>query len=209
MKGSNPDPWITILAGSKKDGTAITVRDYSGMIRARDRAAIAKLIRLRFSERYLDPALDNPKRNGFAILAIGCLMVEALESFRNGWKTTSGAGGGKAAFRGFFQAHDEFKDLRPVAHEFYEHVRCGILHHAETTGNWRVHRSSPLFSESGGVRRLSASEFGKRLRVVLNRYGDNLADAGWKDPAWAKARKKLRAICRNCGLPDADVAKLA
>jgi hypothetical protein len=208
VKGHNPDPWLTILAGSKKDGTATTVRDYSGMIRAKDRALIAKLIRLRFSERYLDPALDNPKRNGFAILAIVCLLIEALESFRNGWKKTSGAGGGEVVFRGFFQAHGEFKDLRPVAHEFYEHVRCGILHQAETTGNWRIHGTSPLFSQTGGVRRLSASEFGKRLRVVLNRYTDDLANANWKDPAWKKARKKLRAICRNCGLPDADVARL-
>jgi hypothetical protein len=208
VKGHTSDPWSTILAGSKKESTAITVRDYAGMVRVQDRALIAKLIRLRFSERYLDPALDNPKRNGFAILAIGCLMVEALESFRNGWKKTSGAGGGEVVFRGFFEAHDEFKDLRPVALEFYEHVRCGILHQAETTGNWRVLRTSPLFSESGGVRWLSASEFGKRLRAVLKRYTDDLANTDWKDPAWKKARKKLRSICRNCGLPDADVAKL-
>jgi len=209
VNGQNPDPWITILAGSKKDNTAITVRDYSDMICAKDRARIAKLIRLRFSERYLDPVLHNPKPHGFSILAIGCLMVEALESFRNGWKKTSGCpGGGAAVFSRFFQAHDEFKDLRPVAQEFYEHVRCGILHQAETTGNWRVHRNAGLFSQSGGVRRLSASEFGKRLRVVLNGYTDGLAKADWKDPAWKKARKKLRAICRNCGLPDADVAKL-
>src|SRR3989442_130308 len=60
VKGNHPDPWITILAGSKKDNTAITVADYSKMIRAKDRTLIAKLIRLRFSERYLDPALDNP-----------------------------------------------------------------------------------------------------------------------------------------------------
>ena len=28
-----------------------------------------------------------------------------------------------AAFCGFFQAHDEFKDLRPVAHDFYRAIR--------------------------------------------------------------------------------------
>ena len=209
MKGHNPDPWITILAGSKKAKTAITVRDYSGMVRAKDRALIAKLIRLRFTERYLEPVLDSPKCNGFAILAIGCLMVEALESFRNGWRGTAGIkGGGEAAFSSFFQAHDEFKDLRPVAGEFYKHVRCGILHQAETTGNWRVHRSSGLFSMNGNVRRLSASEFGNRLRAVLVRYTDDLAKTDWRDPVWKKARKKLRSICRNCGLPDPDVKRL-
>ncbi len=208
MSGQSPDPWATILAGSKKNNTAITVRNYAHMIGTKDRAGIADLIRLRFSERYLDPAMDNPKRHGFAILAICCLMVEALESFRNGWKKTRGIGG-EAVFRGFFQEYDEFKDLRPVAHEFYTHIRCGILHQAETTGRWTVNRNSSLFSESGGVRRLSASEFGKRIEVALDRYTDNLAHSGWKDPIWKKTRKKLRDICRNCGLPEADVARLA
>ena len=117
MKSPNPDPWITILAGSKPDGTAITVRDYSTLHGATDRSKIAGLIRLRFTERYLDPALDNPKRHGFSILAIGCLMGDAIESFRNGWSNTSRKS--EAAFCSFFQAHDEFKDLRPVAHDLY------------------------------------------------------------------------------------------
>ncbi len=210
MKILNPDPWATVLAGSKAEGTAITVKDYARLHGARDGRRIADMIRLRFTERYLDPALDNSKRHGFSILATGCLMVEALESFRKGWKKTSGCpGGGAAVFQGFFQTHKEFKDLEPVAYEFYEHVRCGILHQAETSGGWRVHRSSPLFSESGGVRRLSASEFGKGLRVVLDRYAEDLANADWKDPIWKKTRKKLRHICRNCGLADAEVARLA
>src|SRR5438093_1375487 len=99
MTHKNHDPWDTILAGSRKNKTAITVRDYSGMLKAKDRTCIAVLIRLRFSERYLDPALDNRKPHGFAMLAICCLMVEALESFRNGWKGTQGVtGGGEAAF---------------------------------------------------------------------------------------------------------------
>ncbi len=202
----NPDPWITILAGSKAGHTAITVRDYSGMHTAQKQKDIAGLIRLRFAERYLDPALDNPKRHGFSMLAIGCLMVEALESFRNGWKNSTGKS--EAAFCSFFQAHEEFKDLRPVAHDFYRAVRCGILHQAETTDGWRVHRGSDLFVENGGIRSVSASEFGKQLKAVLNGYHDALASAAWTDQIWVNARKKLQAVCRNCGLPEADVAKL-
>ena len=208
MKRSTPGPG-TILAGSKKAGNAITIRHYSDMLRERDRARIAQMIQLRFRERYLDPALDNPKRHGFAMLAVCCLMVEALESFRNGWKGTQGVKGGcEAAFRSFFEAHDQFKDLRPVASEFFKHVRCGILHQAETTGQWTVNRSSELFSSIDGQRRVSASEFGKRLRAVLNEYTDGLAKADWRDAAWTNARRKLRSICRNCGLPAEDVIRL-
>jgi len=179
------------------------------MLKTRDRATIADLVRLRFRERYLDPALLNPKRNGFAILAIGCLTVEALESFRHGWKQSNGhPGGGAAVFGGFFDAHDEFKDLRPFAKEFYEHVRCGILHQAETTAGWVVDRKPGFFSQGPGMRRLSAYEFGKRLTMVLDRYVDGLAHADWRDPSWKKARRKLQAICRNCGLPESEVVKL-
>ena len=67
MVTPNPDPWITILAGSKTDGTAITVRDYSTMHGGKDRVKIADLIRLRFTERYLNPALDNPNRHHDAL----------------------------------------------------------------------------------------------------------------------------------------------
>src|SRR5262245_30962299 len=86
----NPDPWTTILAGSDSGTTAITVRDYANMHAAKERSNIADLIVIRFTERYLEPALDNPKRHGFAMLAVGCLMVEALESLRNGWKNSTG-----------------------------------------------------------------------------------------------------------------------
>lgn len=203
----NPDPWVTILAGSKSAGTAITVRDYADMHYAKDRSKIAGLIRSRFVERYLAPALDNPKRHGFAMLALGCLMVEAMESFRNGWRNSSGKS--EAAFCSFFQAHDEFRDLRPVAHEFYRSIRCGILHQAESTDGWPVHRESGLFATNGGVRSVGAWEFCNGLKSVLDRYHDELVAADWADDRWVKTRKKLQAICQNCGLPDAEAAKLS
>jgi hypothetical protein len=106
--------------------TAVTVRNYIEFHALKDRAKITAMIHLRFTERYLDPALDGENRNGFLIMAVGCLTVEALESFRNGWKDTTRKS--EAAFCSFFQTHDEFKALRAVAHDFYRAVRCGILH---------------------------------------------------------------------------------
>jgi len=198
----DPDPWLTCLAGSKSGRSEVTVRRYAEMHGSADRAAIADLIRQRFNERYLDPILDNDKRHGFAMLAICCLMVETLESFRNGWKDTSERGKSEAAFCQFFQAHDEFQELRPVAHEFYRAVRCGILHQAETTRNWRVHRDHGLFREKDGVRWVSAFEFGKGLKAVLDHYHAQLSASDWSSSVWVNARKKIQAICRNCGLPE-------
>lgn len=200
----HPSPWEVQLAGD------ITVRRYADMVSGEEHRGVAGLIRKRFEERYLEPMLDNPNRHGFAILAVCCLMVEALESFRNGWKDTRERGRSEAAFCGFFQRHDEFKELRPVAHDFYRAVRCGILHQAETTDGWRVdQREGQLFAENAGARWVSASEFGVRLKIVLERYESELINADWLATIWVNARKKLQAICRNCGLPDSDVAKLA
>jgi hypothetical protein len=177
----NPDQWITILAGSNSAATASTVQDDANMHAAKDGIKIAGLIRSRFTERYLDPALDNPKPSGKS----------------------------ETAFCSFFQAHEEFEDLRPVAHDFYRAIRCGILHQAEATDGWRVHRKPGLFVQNGGVCSICASEFCKGLTSVLNRYHDNLVAADWGDDIWLKARKRFQAIYRNCGLPDADVVKLA
>lgn len=209
MRSLETDPWLTCLAGSKSEGDEITVRRYADMHANTDRSGIASLIRRRFEERFLHPILDNPKRHGFAMMAICCLMVETLESFRNGWKNTSEKGKSEAAFCGFFQAHDEFKQLRPVAHEFYRAVRCGILHQAESTHGWRVDREPGLFEEKGGTRWLSAFEFGQRLKVVLNRYHDELSASEWNSALWVNARRKLQAICRNCELLESDATKLA
>jgi hypothetical protein len=201
QRSFDPDPSSTRLAGD------ITVGQYTDMVQRQDRQAISELIRLRFEERYLEPVLDNPKRHGFSMLAVCCLMVEALESFRQGWKDTSERGKSEGAFCSFFDIHDEFKELQPLAHDFYRAVRCGILHQAETTRGWRVDRKPGLTDERNGVRWVSAFEFGTRLRTVLNSYCDDLSMADWTGPQWVNARKKLQAICRNCGLNDVEKLK--
>jgi len=200
MNLSEPDPETTWLADE------ITIRRYRDMVRRKDRNAIANLLPKRFEERYLDPILDSPKRHGFAVLAIGCLMVEALESFRQGWPTTDRKS--EAAFCGFFQNHEQFRDLQPVAHEFYRAVRCAILHQAETTHGWRVRsKSGPLLEQDGDVHWINASEFAQRLRAVLDAYCETLQTSDWHSVAWKHARQKLQSICKNSGV--ADVAGLA
>lgn len=200
MRSRDPDPESTALAGK------ITIREYREMVRREDRTGIAGLVQKRFEERYLDPVLDSTTRHGFAMLAVCCLMVEALESFRQGWPHTDKRS--EAAFCGFFQAHDEFRDLRPVAHEFYRAVRCAILHQAETTQGWRVHRESgPLLEQDGAVRWISAWEFAQRLKRVLETYCETLKTSDWRSPIWTKTRGKLQSICKNSGIT--DVAGLA
>lgn len=186
--------------GSTELCKGVPITAYRKMVKEQDRAGIAKLIRDRFRERYLDAVATSARPHGFSMLAIGCLMVEALESFRLGLPTTDRRS--EAVFCSFFQAHDEFAELRPLAHDFYRSVRCGILHQAETVNAWRVNQDATLLQEEKGTRWISGCQFLDGLRTVLDRYCQRLDATDWNDPLWLKARKKLSSICKNCGVKD-------
>ena len=177
-----------------------TVGDYLDAVDARNRDVIVDAIHRRFVERYLQPASDatGPGR-GFAMMAIACLMVEALESFRRGWPDTRKRGQGEHAFCSFFDAHDAFAPLRGHAREFYEGVRCGILHQAETTLGWRIRREGQLLTSVDGVRTVNARRFIQVLQRSLDSYRESLKAAGWEDDIWKNLRKKMERVCANCG----------
>jgi hypothetical protein len=117
-----------------------TVRDYRQAVKDQNATAIADGIRQRFHERYLTPITGTTK-HGFTMMAGACLTIEALESFRQGWSRTDKNGRSPETFRLFFDSFDSFKPFRGL--DFYKHVRCGILHQAETTGGWKISRSTP------------------------------------------------------------------
>lgn len=187
------DPADTELAPGYK------VRDYE---RDRDsqppnQIAIADAIRERFIDRYISPAKSTPRR-GFTMIAVACLMIEALESFRQGWETTDRQS--EAAFCFFIDASEPFKDFRGHAQAFYTHVRCGILHQAETTGGWRIRRdNSPLFDPVALT--VNAERFLEALEQVLDNFCQRLKTAAWDGPEWKKVRDKMNAIVRHCKKP--------
>lgn len=188
MKPSARDPDLTELASK------FTVRDYKAARDAKQRERIAEGIRRRFTERYITPALDPPKRNGFTMMAISCLMIEAFMSLRKGWKTSNGKG--EAAVCCFFDGADLFKEFRGHGQAFYKNVRCGILHQAETTGGWKIVRSGPLFDP--GTDTINAARFLPNLKQVLDDFCDGLKTAAWDGPEWKNVCKKMNGICENC-----------
>ena len=192
---------ISIDQAAKKVELAykFTVGDYLRAVDACDRVVIADAIHRRFLERYLFPASqsDAPGR-GFTMMAIACLMVEALESFRRGWPDTGKRGQGEHAFCSFFDAHDAFALFRGHAHDFYKGVRCGILHQAETTLAWRIRRNGPLLAHAGGVRTVNAKKFVRELRTALDGYRDRLKAQPWEDEVWTDLLWKMKHVCQNC-----------
>ncbi len=86
--------------------TSFTVEDYRRLEREQNKQEIIRFIRERFKERYITPLRGNPSKkhkHGFCTMAICCLMIETLESFRQGWGNTQGKGKSKKAFKEFFQ----------------------------------------------------------------------------------------------------------
>jgi hypothetical protein len=173
-----------------------TIRDYETARESQPpgQDAIAEAIHRRFTDRYIAPVSTSPK-HGFTIMAVSCLMIEALESFRQGWEDTDRKS--RAAFASFFNTFEPFHAFRNHADAFYTHVRCGILHQAETTGGWRIRRdNSPLLDPS--ARTINAERFLMGLTKVLLAFCEQLKDSDWNGSEWGNVRKKMDAIARNC-----------
>ncbi len=81
---------------------------------------------------------------GFAIMSLDCLLIETLEQFYKG-KIRTGQGMDEKAFFDFFQRSNKFKAFfnnLEKATVFYSHIRCGLLHQAQTKKKSTIHIKS-------------------------------------------------------------------
>lgn len=142
-----------------------------------------------------DPQYKKDYKNGFAIMASSCLLVETLESFYRGWQQSRS----ELNFLKFFTRDKGFKEFATddMPSLFYKHIRCGILHQGETTGGWTINRdSSKLLDKS--KREINAVLFAIRLKKSLEEYRDELKASDWETLLWVNAREKMKSILRNC-----------
>lgn len=183
--------------------SSVTIAKYRQLEAKKDRAAIADFLKKRFTERYIRPLRGDPDmKHGFCTIAISCLMIEALESFWQGWPDTKNKS--REAFRSFFQrcleqglelgnfAGDELSD------DFYYGVRCGILHQAETTRGWRILRKGPLYNPD--TKMTNATKFHDELEKALRLYCDTLKQSDWDSVVWQKLKTKMKAVIEHCKL---------
>lgn len=162
------------------------------------RYKLAAFIRQRFRERYISPVtcLEPGEKNGFSIMAVSCLLIESYETFRQGWPSSDRKSA--LAFCYFFDREDRFRDFRGHAKQFYEHVRCGILHQGETTGGWTITRkvTQPLFNPSGPT--IHATKFHNLLADVIDEYSGIIKTEPTTSNTWNKFKNKLEATLKNC-----------
>lgn len=173
--------------------SSTTVSQYLAMERSKNRNGISSFIRERFHERYILPFDGNKKKNGFIMMASACLMIEALESFWHGWRKSPNSA---LAFCQFFDREDRFLHFRGHAQQFYTHVRCGIMHQAETTGGWHIRRDLGVLFDSP-TKTIDATVFLREMDGSLTDYCSRLSTAAWEGEEWKKLRKKMNSICAN------------
>ena len=177
----------------------------------------------RLNHRYIRPLLNIPTdyKSGFLMMATSCLLIEALQSFYEGKNESTDDNedlnekrkGSERAFIKFFKNNEEFfpdfRDcfpMRPVVNgkgetiekcTFFKHIRCGILHQAETTGGYRILRDcSQLFNKDKNT--INANRFVKAMKCCLDKYIKGLRESETDTAPWPMAMKKIGHICDNC-----------
>jgi len=176
----------------------VTVGQARQWIKEKDDKAKGHLIDLihhRFFNRYVKHLNDID--SGFLKMAISCLMIETLESFRQGKKDTKKKGVGLKMFKAFFATEEKlFPGFKDIADDFYSNIRCGILHQAETTNAWRILRKDDLLDKKNKT--INATKFVKAIEKSLENYINSLKSNNINDEIWVNALFKIENVCVNC-----------
>jgi hypothetical protein len=190
----NNDIKLAIYYDASGTKVEITVTDYLKFILYKDKKSITSFLYNRLHSRYLNPFEDNKRKDGFSMMANYCLLIETIQSFKNGWGDSNRKS--KMAFTQFFTDNEEFKELNDKGAEIYTHIRCGILHQGETTNGWRISRQGiDLVNEEQKI--IDAFLFGKKLKEHLNNYKLTLESKDWDSEEWGNLRKKMETVIEN------------
>ena len=152
----------------------------------------------RIQSRYFEPVdlliKDDEKRSpikrryGFSIMAIDCLLIETLQSFRDGLTDTKNKS--KEMFKKFLTEREGFREhfKDPTqAEKFFYDFRCGILHQAEIMGPSLLWSVGLLKGEKmDGTPYINRTKVHEVLKDELKRYVDEL-----RDQANSELRKKF------------------
>ena len=177
-----------------KLSSSVTIAEYKVLAEKENVDGIANLIYDRFYERYIQPFNCNITKHGFSMMAIGCLMIEALYSFQKGKATTKDCS--KDAFEEFFANSHYLNEFGSADLDFYHNIRCSLLHQAETNNGWKIRRRGKLIDKKN--RTINATKFLKALHKELEDYVSSLKKETFESDLCKKAVKKLDCICNNC-----------
>lgn len=177
--------------------------NYDSCLEKGDKESLVKIadsIQNRFLERYIWPCTNSKFKSGFNMMANCCLLIEAIEAFNNGWDVTPQNG---KPFKAFFTRNKAFSSLssKKVSLDFYENIRCGILHQGEIKNGWKIRRNTSLLFDSEN-KIIDANCFIKEMENTIIEYCDTLKRNPSHKEIWNKAKRKMNFIRDNCQVKD-------
>ena len=158
------------------------------------------IFRDRINGRYLnqiDLLSKDINANGFTIMALNCLLIEAFYQFENGLDETEKRQN-KEKYSSFLKKIDSvsFNNVT-LAEDFYSYIRCGILHSAQTKAESRLSdREGFVVAVEDGVLVISVKGFTDLVKKHFNNYSSMLLD-GSDSILRKNFVKKMKFVCRK------------
>jgi hypothetical protein len=180
---------------------------------------LVSFLKDRYKERFFEPlklmrnAANNEQGYGFSIMALSSLLIESLQSYRHGWPCTDKTEVERLhchhipaeyevpkserptsvgeVFRNFFK-DTEWANLFPGVDgsEFYNNIRNGLLHQAQTKNGWRIRKCEPKLWDSR-TRTLDRDRFAEALEGAWGRFLRKLESQDWDSDDWKRVRRKI------------------
>ena len=201
------DPSIEIASG-------FTIGDYHALRRRLNAnqptvlewTRVLGALRARLYERFVDPIrrLERcdkqdplPMRPGFAILALDCLLIDTIQSFREG-RATTGEVSPALSFKTFLRDGADFSEFNSADRDdFFKYVRNGLLHNGETRENWKVRIDTPRLLTKDpvtGSRTINRRLFHAAVLGELRRLQHEIATG--PDVARTQFLRRMDSICQ-------------
>lgn len=200
-----------LILATTAEGTKITVKKYEEMLATGDKQGLADFIYDRLYGRYLRPFeyMDKEYKSGFLMIASCCLLIETYVSFTES-KYRNSDGNARYCFGHFFTTEPRFMELSTgglqpggrlsnakeggLPNDFYESVRCGILHNAETRNGWTITRSGKVYVDVAS-KKIDANKFAMRLKYTLDDYRKRLLREDFATTAvWDNFRNRMKDV---------------
>lgn len=184
------------------------------------KSELADLVYNRLYRRYIKPfeyrstdnVYENEYKNGFAIMASCCLLIETYISFTVK-ELINTSGKSEECFGYFFATENRFNDFdidriapdkyisgvkidfNKYKDNFYKNVRCGILHNGETRKTWRIRRDvGKLLTISDNCKIIDANIFLSEMSKVLIEFKKKLFNIEQNPEAWSICKQRLENL---------------
>lgn len=191
-------------------------------LRKKETSELVTFLWERHDERFFQPirnlksAEGNHQGYGFAMMSLCSLLIETIQSYKDGIPTTSSGELGRlrklgkvpkqyqiptglkvsgiAAFQRFFRSYRaKFPGVSGT--RFYKNIRNGLLHQGQTKAGWTLSKSGPQVCDPSG-KIICRDNFSEALESCFEDYLDKLRTKSWTHGYWHRAARKIWWLIR-------------